>query len=95
MEQSSAEITKAILNEWNREGESVGLLPSSYQINERVVVFLVPEGKESFPGISARVTGVHFYPGKVKYDVELFFSGDYISRIYNVDSVLVAKGEIN
>lgn len=44
---------------------------------------------DSFPGIPAEVIGVHFYPGKVKYDLEFSFEDETYTRIYNVDSVFV------
>ncbi len=66
-------------------------LPSQYQMFDRVKVFLMPEGEDSFPGISGKIIGIHFYPGKIKYDIELLFSGDFTSRVYNVDSILVTK----
>lgn len=49
----------------------------------------MPEGEETFPGFTAEVKGVHFYRGKVKYDLEIKFAGDMATRIYNIDSVLV------
>lgn len=64
-------------------------LPSAHQVNDRVRVFLMPEGEESFPGFTAYIKGVHFYKGKVKYDLEIRFYGDMATRIYNIDSVLV------
>ncbi len=69
-------------------------LPSQHQISDPVMVFLMPKGPgepDTFPGFNGWITGVHFYEGKVKYDVELKFYGDYASRIYNVDSVLIQK----
>ncbi len=66
-------------------------LPSEHQIDEKVMVFLLPEGHESFPGFTGIVTGVHFFSGKVKYDLEIRFYGDVSTRIYNIDSVLIQK----
>lgn len=65
------------------------ILPSRCQVNDKVRVFLMPEGENTFPGFTGIVKSVHFYNGKVKYDIELTFYGDFSSRIYNVDSVLV------
>jgi len=70
------------------------LYPSRYEIGERVKVCILPEGEESFPGFPAKITGVHFFTGKVKYDLEVRFHGDFVSRIYNVDSILVIDYEI-
>jgi len=41
--------------------------------------------------ISAEILNVHFYDGKVKYDLELFGGNGETTRIYNVDSVFVVK----
>lgn len=68
-------------------------LPSQHQIGDKVKFYAMPEGYSEFPGLVAYITGVHFYTGKVKYDIELRFAGDFASRIYNVDSVLVLKFE--
>lgn len=64
---------------------------SKYKHGDKVKVFLMPEGEESFPGFTGRITGVHFFSGKVKYDLELKFYGDFSTRIYNIDEVLVSK----
>lgn len=63
--------------------------PSRYAIGDKVKLFLMPEGEESFPGINAEITAVHFTISKVKYDVEVRFHGDYTTRLYNIDSILV------
>lgn len=67
------------------------ILPSALQPNQ---VAKLQFRKNDEP-IMATVRGVHFYPGKVKYDLGLWL-GDgsvddpkYESRIYNVDSVFV------
>lgn len=63
--------------------------PSRYSIGEKVKIFLMPEGAESFPGFTGFITAVHFTAGKVRYDVEIKFYGEHSTRIYNLDSVLV------
>lgn len=69
------------------------LYPSRYEIGEKVKVFLMPEGEETFPGFNAVVTAVHFTISKVKYDLEIKFYGEHTSRIYNVDSILVKDAD--
>jgi hypothetical protein len=63
--------------------------PSRYKIGEKVKVFLMPEGEETFPGINATIIAVHFTLSKVKYDVEFNFAGGHSTRMYNIDSILV------
>lgn len=93
------QVTDADLANWEHENpqfEGGGVpfkahtdYPSRYEIGEPVKLFLMPEGEETFPGLNAKVTAVHFTSGKVKYDLEIKFYGDYSTRIYNVDSILV------
>lgn len=40
-------------------------------------------------GIRARIHGIHFFPGKIKYDLDLSFTGGANTRIYNIDSIFV------
>lgn len=70
--------------------ESQSALISKYKHGDKVKVFLMPEGEQSFPGFTAHVVGVHFFLGKVKYDLEIRFAGEFSTRIYNIDSVLVS-----
>jgi len=65
-------------------------LPSAHQINDEAILECVM-GNNEFPaiGIPCKVLAVHFYPGKVKYDLELLFSDNRTTRIYNVDSIVV------
>lgn len=68
-------------------------LPSQHQVDDQVNLCLMPEDEnlKTFPALTATVTGVHFYKGKVKYDLEIKFYGDYSTRIYNIDSLFVLK----
>jgi len=94
------EVSDADLANWedeNRDMLSSGGVPfkahttysSRYAIGEKVKVFLMPEGEETFPGFNATVIAVHFTISKVKYDLEIRFYGEHVTRIYNVDSILV------
>ncbi len=66
-------------------------LPSNLQPNQ---VCKLQFRKEDNP-LTATVRGVHFYIGKVKYDLGLWLGDgsvdnpEYETRIYNVDSVFV------
>lgn len=66
-------------------------LPCERQLNQ--VVYLRFRAKE--PHITATVRGIHFYPGKVKYDLGLWLGGgtvddpEFETRVYNVDSDFV------
>lgn len=87
------EVHDADLCNWrdeNPQKDNGTQLPSRHAIGDMVKVFLMPEGETSFPGFTGRVIAVHFTQSKVKYDVELIFAGDFASRVYNVDSILVS-----
>lgn len=87
------EVTDADFSNWQWElnQSSNTATPSQFQIGSRAKFCCMPDEAEveSFPGILCEVLAVHFYAGKVKYDLDLLFAGDQRSRIYNVDSVLV------
>lgn len=63
-------------------------LPSQLQVKQVVKVKFTDE---MLP-LTATVTGVHFYIGKVKYDLAIWVGdgGNDETRIYNVDSVFVS-----
>lgn len=90
------EVTDADTANWRDENPSKESLPlpSQFVHGDKVLFFSMPDDGDpvkwqSCPGLPAEVLAVHFYPGKVKYDLDLLFVGDQRSRIYNVDSVLV------
>lgn len=92
-EESINEMTEKILNGWDDEKNTQSLqLPSSLQPNQ---VCRLQFRKEDAP-LTATVRGVHFYIGKVKYDLGLWLGDgsvgnpEYETRIYNVDSVFVS-----
>lgn len=60
-------------------------LPSQHQINDKVK-FSLNKDKDAF---DAKVITVHFYEGKVKYDIELPTEENGKTRIYNVNSCYV------
>ena len=78
--------------EWKEiENPNPFQLPSRFQIGDEGLFYYITEGRaETFPAIGAFILAVHFYEGKVKYDLELQL-GEYKSRIYNVDSALVTN----
>jgi len=39
--------------------------------------------------IHGRIHAIHFLPGKVRYDIDLSFTGVANTRIYNIDSIFV------
>lgn len=78
--------------------------PAQHQYGDSVIVFRILNSSEDKPGeifaegIKGEITGTHFYPGKVKYDIELRWHNKMpdsarpvTTRIYNVDSVFVEK----
>jgi hypothetical protein len=56
-------------------------LHSNHQIGDEV----------KFIECTAKVIAVHFYEGKVKYDLRLNVGNNESTRIYNVDSYYVKK----
>lgn len=67
------------------------LYPSLLELNQVAHVKFRPDDKH----ITATIRGVHFFPGKVKYDLGLWLGDgtvdnpEYESRIYNVDSIFI------
>jgi hypothetical protein len=68
-------------------------LPSQCQINQ--VVYL--QFRQGHEPITATIRAVHFYPGKVKYDLGLWLGAPSMggdleeeTRVYNVDSIYVS-----
>jgi hypothetical protein len=75
----------------------MGTLPSAFQHGEYVDLVISKEN-ESYTGnhiTACKIIGVHFFPGKVKYDLEttVGFSDDHserlVTRLYNIDSAFV------
>lgn len=62
-----------------------GDLPSQHQIGDCVWF------QTWSANIIVNVIAIHFYTGKVKYDLELFSENGDTTRIYNVDSAFVVK----
>ena len=83
-------VTDADMCNWKEIDKPIFDKPN-YSHGDKVKVFLMPEGEQSFPGFTGRILTVHHHVGKTKYDVELVFAGDFKSRIYNVDEVLISK----
>lgn len=82
---------------WSGIGMNLGSLvkipslPSAYQVDQVVSVQFKKDGD----AINATVRGVHFYRGKVKYDLGLWLGDGSVddpeteTRIYNIDSIYV------
>lgn len=83
-----------IQHDWSGVGFSLDgiekgvTLPSQFQVNDKVE-FIIQGKNSNFGNFDAIVKGVHFYNGKVKYDLELIFAKDDVTRIYNIDSCFV------
>lgn len=60
-------------------------LPSQYQIGDNCFVTIFSAK------LIGEVTAVHFYTGKVKYDLEVLAGVGLKTRIYNIDSVFVTS----
>lgn len=79
------EVSHADLENWKSESEfnNHELYPSRYEIGQYVWFRLWSAD------IAATILCVHFYEGKVKYDLELLGKDGDKTRIYNVDSCYV------
>lgn len=96
METSNNDAADLILREWDDEAverpHEINL-PSQFQPNQ---VVHLKFRKDDIP-FTATVRGVHFYVGKVKYDLGLWLGDGSVdhpeteTRIYNVDSVYVIQ----
>jgi hypothetical protein len=87
-------VSDADLSNWEAEnpalqGKAHTDYPSRYEIGEKVKLFLMPEGEESFPGLNAKILAVHFTNSTIKYDLEIKFAGEYTTRVYNIESIFV------
>lgn len=88
------QVTDADYRNWEeveRQGPNVNL-PSQHAIGQPVWLRLWSHD------IIGTVLCVHFYEGKVKYDLELLGSDGDKTRIYNVDSYYVVdriEGRVN
>lgn len=90
---AGSDLASIVLNEMKNEeivakeyGPQPIELPSAFQVKQVVLLaFRVGD-----PALTATVCGVHFYIGKVKYDLTIWLDDDQETRIYNVDSVFVS-----
>jgi hypothetical protein len=83
----SGEVTVTIpdLIKFQQEYEKQKPLPSLHQITDKVWLRLWSAD------ISSEVLNVHFYPGKVKYDLTVFGENGETTRLYNIDPLYVVK----
>lgn len=97
-QRSAEDLASIVLSEMESDdakfmggGDRNILLPSNLQPNQ---VAKLQFRMNDIP-FNATVRGVHFFPGKVKYDLGLWLGDgsvdnpEYETRIYNVDSVFV------
>ena len=63
------------------------ILPSRFQIGDFVLL------KISEIPTRAIINGIHFYPGKVKYDLIITLADGSTTRLYNIDSINVHPNE--
>lgn len=66
-------------------------LPSLHQIGDKVIFSIAQRLGEKPYSFIVEIKAVHFYPGKVKYDIEIPIAGEVPTRIYNIDSCFVKK----
>lgn len=93
------QVTDADFCNWS-VGDKIGYsnsetwLPSQFNIGDKVKVYLkglssANDGSIKEVDYSATVIAVHFYMGKVKYDLEVPIFEESPTRIYNIDSSFV------
>lgn len=63
-------------------------LPSQFQIGDIAWFTFDPENEGGL-GAKCEILCVHYYPGKVKYDLEIELSDQSHTRMYNIDSDFV------
>jgi hypothetical protein len=74
------------LEEYGREN------PSQFKHGDKVLFGMLQDEPNAWVcPMTAKVTGVHFYNNKVKYDLEIGIYDEASTRIYNVDSCYVQK----
>lgn len=84
----SGEVTMTIpdLIKYHQEYDNLRKpLPSAHQIKEGVWLCLWSAK------IVSEILAIHFYEGKVKYDLIVFGDDGQQTRLYNVDSAFVSK----
>lgn len=64
-------------------------LPSQHQVGDKANVNFSGKHNPEIPELIAKVIAVHFFPGKVKYDLEVEVAIEESTRIYNIDSCFV------
>lgn len=61
-------------------------LPSAHQGGDEVFVRFNEQSE-----LTGAVHAVHFYAGKVKYDIDVFVDAENFTRVYNVDSAFITS----
>ena len=83
---SKREVSHADVENWKEKENYDGLmLPSAHQIGSSVFLQLWSAR------IVSEIHAVHFYEGKVKYDLIVFGDNGEQTRLYNIDSAFVTK----
>lgn len=89
------EVTDADFANWKHERPNANAwFPSQFNIGDQVAISLKglsSKNDGSFAEVEcrAKVLTVHFYAGKVKYDLEIDIAEEPPTRIYNIDSCFV------
>lgn len=84
------EVCDADLRNWKVDGIDADAtkLPSQFQIGD-TAWFTFDYENDKGAGAKCEILCVHYYPGKVKYDLEIELSDGSKTRIYNIDSIFV------
>jgi|SRR6185369_5012426 len=80
------EVSDADFSNWSDTVTDKSIiLPSAHQMGDEVWVHL---WVSKFCGY---INGIHFYEGKVKYDIKVYGQGELYTKLYNIDSAFVSK----
>lgn len=84
------QVTDADLANWRHDApDRNAWFPSRYNIGDQVVLSICQVyGENPYP-LKAKILSVHFYEGKVKYDLEIPVETGPPTRMYNIDSCFV------
>jgi hypothetical protein len=82
----SGEVTIPVKDVLGYVDEYHSELPSKLQIRQVAKI----QFNKDIPPLTGTIQGVHFFEGKVKYDVAIWLDDDSSTRIYNVDGVFVS-----
>lgn len=89
------QVSDADVANWKQESPSkIAWLPSLFKDGDKAWFTFDPENQQGM-GANCEILCVHFYPGKVKYDIEVTLSDGTTTRLYNIDSCFVVSRRVS